>query len=490
MKFSRYIFILFLVCLTCNTFARQYSDSLSLPPILSDHMVLQQQSQVRFWGKAKANAVVRVSTSWNKSAYRTKSDENGNWQVEVETAAAGGPYEVEISSCRESVLLSDVLLGEVWLCGGQSNMDITFRGLLNQPIADANKEILDSNYPELRLCTVKKNSSFTPKEDCEAVWDKSSPESAVKFSAVGFMFGRLLHRQENVPVGIISCSWGGSSVEAWMGRENVLRFAGVQIPESLEDKSRCNITPTMLFNAMIHPICRYVIRGCIFYQGEANVWWPEDYLQRFPAMVSEWRSLWGYEFPFYYAQIAPYSYECNGWTSSQRQVAAFREAQYECLSVIPNSGIISTADIGAEYTIHPEDKQSVAERFYYMAAHNCYGHSKLESVGPVYKNFTVDGSEAVVEFSHSYWGLTSHGEELSGFELAGEDRVFYPARAYVKGRGTVRVHCDKVPAPVAVRYCFSNYHQANMYNNFGLPAYPFRTDRWDDWKSSESLVKY
>ncbi len=475
MKKKQVILILILLA------SMRISAQLHLPPIINDHMVLQQEAEVQLWGKSTPGENIKITPTWDGKEYVTKVDNQGDWKVCILTPKAGGPFQIRIEVERESRVLNNVMLGEVWLCGGQSNMDISFKGLSNQPIFNAIDELLDSNYPQLRLFRVKRAYSLTPMEECQGKWEVASPESAVGFSAVGFLFGRLLHQREKMPVGVITCAWGGSSVEAWMSRENVLRFVGVEIPNETDNK-RANETPTALFNAMLKPLTNYSIRGCLFYQGEANITEPDAYRERFPAMVKEWQKLWGKEFPFFYAQLAPYSYKVINWESEERQGARFREVQKECLVDIPNGEMIATSDIGASHTIHPGDKQTIAKRFYYLAANRCYGHKHFECIGPTYKTMQINDNRVAISFSHAPYGISSNGEEIVGFEVAGIDHRFYPAKARLKGRSIVEVCSDSVENPVAVRYCFTNYSKANLYNNFGLPAYPFRTDEWIDWK--------
>lgn len=289
----------------------------------------------------------------------------------------------------------------------------------------------------------------------------------------------MLHQREKVPVGMIVCAWGGSEVEAWMSRENLMRFAGVRFRESA-DLRTANVTPTALYNAMLLPISGYTIKGCIFYQGEANITDPTAYRMRFPAMVAEWRARWGAEFPFFYVQLAPYGYTNMGWSPDQTQAARFREVQQQCMSDIPRSGMVATTDIGAVHTIHPPDKKTVAKRLLYLAYARCYGYKGFECSGPIYKSMEIQGETIALSFDHAPYGVSSYGEPLAGFEIAGEDRIFHPAEAWLKGRSTVIVHSGEVKAPIAVRYCYKNYAYGNLYNNYGIVAPPFRTDDWNE----------
>lgn len=454
------------------------SAEIRLPAIISDNMVLQREAEVLLWGYAPGHDQVIVIPSWSDKKYLAKTGSDGHFELRIGTTTAGGPYEITFKAGNEKKVLNNVMLGEVWLCGGQSNMDISFRGLQNQPVSDAADEIIDSAYPDLRLFRVNRDYNPEPQSDCTGSWKESDTRSAETFSAIGFIFGKMLHCRENVPVGMITCSWGGSRVEAWMSRECLMQFAGVKIPENIDPK-RANVTPSALYNGMLYPIGGYTVKGCLFYQGEANVTDPDGYREKFPAMVKDWRRLWKHDFPFFYVQLAPFSYANMGWGSEQTQVARFREVQYQCLEDIPDSGIIPTVDIGAEYTIHPSDKRTVAKRFLYQAYSKVYGYKGFEPDAPAYSRMEISGGRIRIHFDHAPYGLSASGQEIKGFEIAGKDRVFYPAKAVLGGRSIVEVSSDRVTEPIAVRYCYKNYSEGNLYNNYGMPVLPFRTDDWD-----------
>lgn len=471
---KKYLILIFLLLYIFSAFGE-----IKLPSIIADNMVLQQEADVLFWGEAGPNENLVIKTSWNNVEYKIRSSEAGNWEVKIKTISAGGPYEISIKTKKEVKQIKNVLLGEVWLCGGQSNMDMGFRGLANQPLYNAADEILDSNYPMLRLFRVKRDFNTEPQKDCRGSWSLSNSESAETFSAVGFIFGRNLHKQLNVPVGMIASTWGGSKIEAWMSKERLEQFMDTKLPWEV-NLQNANRTPYVLFNAMIKPIAGYGIKGCIFYQGEANVTNPTGYAKLFPEMVNEWRTLWKSDFPFYYVQLAPFSYANMGWNSNGTEVAKFREVQYKAMKNIPNSGIITLTDVGDENTIHAPDKVTVAKRLLYWAYANVYGMKGFEFSGPAYKGIELQKGQISVYFDNARYGLSSYGKELVGFEIAGEDRIFYPAKATLQ-RDPVKIvlTSDKVQSPVAVRYCFKNYSYGNLYNNYGIAAYPFRTDNWE-----------
>ena len=453
---------------------------IKLPAILMDNMVLQQNSVVLLWGKAKVNSAVSLKTSWDNKSYKTVSDTEGNWEIKVKTPAGGKTaYEIIISDGQEK-RLSNVLLGEVWLCGGQSNMEMSPRGFTNQPLFDAADETLDTDYPEIRLFPIRRDFNTSPQEDCRGNWRLVNPQSIETFSSVGFNFAKILNKTLNVPVGLIGCYWGGSRVEAWMSEEKLKQFINVEIkPENL-NPTHANRTPTLLFNAMLHPISKFTIKGSIFYQGEANVTNPDSYLKIFPEMVRNWREQFNNNFPFYYVQLAPFSYSNMGWNSNSTEVALFREVQQKALANIPNSGMIGTADIGSESTIHPPDKRTVAKRLAYYALFKTYGISAINGMPPSYLSHLVENNKIIVELENTGFGLSSYGKPIEGFEIAGADKVFHPASAeIVKGaKGKIAVWSAKVSVPVAVRYCFKNFSYGNIYNSYGIAALPFRTDNF------------
>ncbi len=297
--------------LFCLLFSSQWvlAAGISFPAFISDGMVLQQRSNAPLWGKSSENSEITVVTSWDNKKYITRSDEKGNWKLHVATPAAGGPYSITIVEVEKRTTLHDILIGEVWLCSGQSNMEMPMKGFKNQPVENSNMDILKSTNSNLRLFTVKRNSTIAPQEDVSGEWSAAEPASVREFSATGYYFGKLLQEMLHVPVGLINSSWGGSWVESWMDSEMLASFPKVEIPENESDIREKNRTPTTLYNAMIAPLAGYAIRGVIWYQGESNYDRPETYVNLFKSMVAGWRSAWGQgAFPFYYCQIAPYEY--------------------------------------------------------------------------------------------------------------------------------------------------------------------------------------
>lgn len=449
--------------------------------IFTDHMVLQQKAEVAVWGWAKKGSIVSLTASWDKKKYSVKSDGEGKWKLKIATPKAGGPYEMTISD-GVALTLKDILIGEVWFCGGQSNMEMPMKGFKSQPILGSNEAILKSANRQIRVYTVPR-SSVTERQDNSkpSDWKLAAPESVANFSATAYYFGRLLSEMLQVPVGLINDSYGGSTVEAWMSPELLKSFPEVKVPSKTDSIKELSRTPTTLYNGMLYPVIGYGIRGAIWYQGESNQTRPDRYQDLFPAMVKEWRQVWGMgEFPFYYAQIAPYGYVKpeNVQTAGKLNSAFIRDAQRKSLTRIPNSGMAVLMDIGEERSIHPANKETVGLRLAYLALGNTYGIKGFGYASPDYESMSIKDGTAMLRFTNVPNGLTSFGKPLNLFEVAGADKVFHPAKAMVSG-SSITVSAEAVAAPVAVRYAFKDFVTGDLYSNEGLPVSSFRTDDWE-----------
>lgn len=446
------------------------SAKVKLPALFSDGMVMQQGGKAPIWGESdKKNGKVTVKTSWNGKEYAATVDAEGRWKTAVETPAYGGPYYIEVSD-GQTERISDVMIGEVWLCSGQSNMDMTINGGYNDPVIGALDAVVTSADNGLRMFNVGKKMDSKPLADCTGQWRHASSETTPHFSAAAYFFARKIRQVLGVPVGIIHSSYGGSRVEAWMSAEGVAPFKDME-----EVQNEC-----ILYNGMMAPVVGYGIRGCLWYQGEANVDYPKLYTKLLPAMVKDWRDKWGRgDFPFYYAQIAPYKY--GRGEGIGRNSAYLREAQTKCLDLIPNSGMAILTDVGYPNTIHPMKKEQVGDRFAYLALGLTYSMKGFPVSGPLYKEMAVNGKEVTVTFKNTGRGLTSYRQDIKGFEVAGDDRVFHPANARIdRDVKKVVVWSDKVEHPVAVRFAFKDYTDCTLFSMAGLPASSFRTDDWDD----------
>lgn len=666
---------LILFAITVSSCGTGNDIPLKLPSIIGNNMVLQQEQEVKLWGWGSPGTQVVVETSWGVAA-NTIPNPNGEWELPIRTPTAGGPFQITIKQKDTIVLLENVLIGEVWICSGQSNMEMPMMGWPpSDPIMDSEEEIARANHPMIRLFTVTRALSVTPEADCVGQWQECSPETVRSFSATAYFFGRKLHRELGVPVGLIHSSWGGTPAESWVSKDylaqlpefeatlskieastdsiKVLRdwqsglkslkvdiagsapwaeldfgdslisnpnfdyspwptmelprtwettqmgaFDGVvwfrkdtivpeqwlgkdlvlslgpiddmdityvngervgahehegfwqtervyPLPSQLIGTAKISIairvldhqggggifgrpeamriypkgnpeqsislagqwsylpvaeyqggmfylydaekmqfsqrpslpvelianTPTLLYNAMIHPITKYRIRGAIWYQGESNTGRPQQYRVLFPLLIESWRSQWGQgDFPFYFVQIAPYDY--GVYTQSQ----ALREAQLASLQV-PNTGMVVTLDIGNPKNIHPANKLDVGERLALWALAKDYGQELVYS-GPLYTSMEATGNSIVLSFNHTHGGLKAKGANLSGFQIAGHDRIFVPAKATIQGE-VVWVKSSRVDTPVAVRYLWDNTSEASLFNGHGLPASSFRTDEWE-----------
>jgi sialate O-acetylesterase len=422
-------------------------------------MVLQRDKPVKVWGTAKDGEKVTVRIG-EQSAETTAND--GKWQVELKPMAAGGPHTLRIEGPEAKFELENVLVGEVWIASGQSNMQWTIK-----QSEDPEKIAAEANHPRIRLFTVKRDGVPEPQDNVEGRWVECNPENVVDFSAVAYHFGVALHKKLDVPIGLISTNFGGTAAQRWTPKE-VLQST----PELEKYAAQRNASD--LYNAMIHPLLKFSIRGAIWYQGESNAGEGYRYRVLFPAMIKSWRDRWGQgEFPFLFVQLAP-------WVPPNEKTnqtwAELREAQLMTLSKSPNTAMAVITDVGDKSDIHPKPKQPVGERLALAARALAYGE-KIEYSGPIFESLITSGERAILRFKHTGQGLGARGEKLTGFTIAGEDKKFHDAQATIEG-DTVIVSSPEVTAPVAVRFGWANYPVVNLWNKDGLPASPFRTDSW------------
>ncbi len=458
--------------LTLLLFTVQIKAEIKLPAVIGSHMVLQQQTNAALWGKAAENKTVTVTTSWDKKTYKSRSDANGNWKVQVATPSAGGPYSINISDGK-GVTLENIMIGEVWVCSGQSNMQMIMQGYFNQPVLGANEAIATSANEQIRLFSVERNHSLEPLDDFKGQWLECLPGNVANFSATAYFFGKMVQEALGVPVGLICSSWGGTRIEPWMSANGIKPFDWVKIKEDATPETINQGTPTALFNAMIAPMTRYAIRGAIWYQGESNRNEPDRYEKLIPGMIQSWRDAWGIgDFPFYYVQIAPYHYGMTGTSS-----AYLREAQLNASNALPNIGMACLMDAGEAYCIHPSNKKAAGDRLAYLALAKTYGIEGVEFSGPVLKEVIIEGSIVKLTFDHAKNGLTTFGKPLENFYLSGNNQRFVPAQASITREG-ITLCSPMVDKPVAVRYAFDDFVVGELYNNEGLPASSFRTDTW------------
>ena len=459
----------------------QINAKIKLPALFSDNMMLQQKSNAPMWGWAEKNENLSIKTSWDSKTYKTKADNQGKWKVELQTPVAGGPFTIEVTQGKEKIVIKNVLIGEVWLCSGQSNMEMPLKGFQGQPVKNGNEIIVKSTNSNIRLITIPRATVLEPLDDFEGKWETASPKSTANFSATAWYFGSLLQEVLQVPVGLIHVSYGGSSMEAWMNQEMLKDFESAKIPTKKEDLAKNpNRVPTTLFNGMLSPVIGYGIKGCIWYQGESNYERASEYTALMKKMVSSWRGLWKQgDFPFYYAQIAPFNYaQFHPKDNLEKYNSAYlREAQLKASAAIPNSGMAVLMDIGVENNIHPMDKEKGGNRLAFQALAKTYGMEGFEFESPKYKSMEIKDNSVTVSFDDVANGITSYDKEVTGFELAGEDKIFYPAKTVVR-RKSVVLTSDKVTKPVAIRYLFKDFAKAELFGTGGLPISSFRTDEW------------
>jgi sialate O-acetylesterase len=464
-------FLLVCLCYITMTIQANASEKLSVSALFSDHMVLQQKSKVNVWGKCAPGKELTVSANWGKKV-STTADANGNWRLILKTPVAGGPYVITIKNADTTIFINDILVGEVWLASGQSNMDIPLKGWPpGDTILNSKQEIENADHPQIRFFKVPFRVAAIPSDNVTAVWSIISPQTAGIFSATAYFYARRLQQILHVPVGIVQSSIGGTPAEAWTSRSSLEKLGDFKILGGLGNAKLNSNTPTVLFNAMINPLIPFTFRGVIWYQGESNVGRAEQYKRLFPAMIRDWRDKWGRELPFYYVQLAPYLYKA---ADQKEQSQKLRDAQRYALS-LARTGMVTTLDIGYLKTAHPPYKQVVGDRLARFALNNEYGRKQVIS-GPLYKNAKASGNNLIVGFTSVGSGLKSSPTGLDNFEIAGDDKVFLPANATLL-RKKVILNNPAILHPVYVRYAWSDSSIATLFNKEGLPAATFTSEQ-------------
>lgn len=454
-----------------------------LPAIVSSNMVLQRDTTIKIWGWATPKETITLDASWLDNVLKITANTNGDWEINIKTTNSKTPQTIELTSADSKIKLDNILFGEVWVCSGQSNMFQPMKGYSGQPTFEGPMAAAKANNPNLRLFSVKKIGSKIPLDDINEYvgWKEASPENVIDFSAVAYFFGQQLQEILDVPVGLIHTSWGGSKVQAWISKDMLTKYETVDIETKDISKSTQRIS-TVLFNAMIHPITNFTIKGALWYQGESNRNEPKHYEKVFPAMVKDWRSRWNIgDFPFYFVQIAPFSYGGNDSFNTFKNSAFIRESQLKCVDLIPNSGIAITMDIGSEDFIHPPKKKEVADRLLFNALNQTYGYKSIDYNTPVFDSQEEKDGGLLLKFKNAEQGLFTYNT-LKEFEIAGEDKIFYPAEATIIDRKHLLVKNSSVQNPVAVRYAWKNWVKGTLFSTSLLPVSSFRTDAWDDAK--------
>lgn len=449
-------------------------SAVKLPAVINDNMVLQQGQPVPIWGWADNGEEVTVTLAGQTLS--TKAGNDGRWKVLLAKLDVGQPLEMTVKGSSGSALtIKNILVGEVWVCSGQSNMQMGVNSC-----KDAPQEIAAAKYPNIHLFTVAEKKAAEPQTDCAGQWVECSPTTVPGFSAAAYFFGRQLHKELNVPVGLINTSWGGTPAEFWTSRKAL--ESNPTLKPLAQGEASC------LYNGMIAPLIPYAIRGAIWYQGEANVGGAYLYRTLFPAMIANWRADWAQgDFPFGFVQITPFAGYSDDWGLSPAACAELWEAQTMTLQSAPNTGMAVTVDIAdvekihpinKDYSgIHPTNKQDVGRRLALWATAKVYGRDLVYS-GPIYKSSSVEGNKIRLQFDHVGGGLiASDGKPLTHFTIAAADQKFVPAVAVIDGNAIV-VGSDQIAQPAAVRFAWRDDATPNLANKEGLPASPFRTDTW------------
>lgn len=477
----RWLGVLVALCVVTAAPVADTRADVRLPAVLSDNLVLQRETDVTLWGWAEPGETVTVRSEAFKGEGDTTAGADGRWKLKLATGPAGGPFRVTIAG-RNTRVLENVLVGEVWLCAGQSNMEWTVGPVIGAGVENHAEEIRQADHPRLRLFTVARSEADAPREDCAGAWQVCAPETVASFSGTAYFFGLRLHEELKIPVGVVCSAWGGTPIEYWLSDAALRAVSDPAAPTAAADKpavegKESRHSGSRLYNGMIAPLTSYTIRGFTWYQGESNVGRAEQYRVAFPALIRSWRSAWGdAEAPFFFVQIAPFDYQALGDQAAGR-AAELREAQALALR-LPHTGMVVTTDIVDDVRdIHPPKKRIVGDRLARWALAKTYGRSEVAYSGPLYRAMQVEGDKVRITFEHVGGGLVARGGTLTDFSSAGADRKFVPAQARIDG-DTLIVSAPSVPVPAAVRFGWSDTARPNLFNAAGLPAAPFRTDDW------------
>lgn len=463
-------------------FATSAGARVRLPHLLGDGMIVQQQTDVRLWGWDKPGTTVKATTSWSDQTATAKTDKNGRWILTVRTPKAGyTPLSITFDDGDGTTTLKDVLAGEVWVCAGQSNMEMPLRGFDNCPVEGYNNEVVNaSQYKGIHYVKIPSVMSMQPLDDANCQWQTISPATVGDCSATGYFFAQTVNRALDIPVGLILANKGGTRVESWLDADNLKKYTD----ESLDSMTNVKkypgdyLRPLVWGNGTFSPILNFTVKGILFYQGCSNVGAPGDqYSQRLKLLVEQWRRDFKLgQIPFYFVQIAPYyNGDVNGTAGP-----LLREQQLKASKIIPNSDIVCTEDLVYPYEtqqIHPTMKKPVGQRLAYIALHHDYGMTSLMCESPQFKEMTISNDTCFVRLTNDYRAISRY-EDIQGFEVAGADKVFHPAKAFYDWNKGLCITSLEVKAPVAVRYCFHNFQLGNVANGGGLPLFPFRTDNW------------
>lgn len=466
-----------LVAVTLGSYAK-----VRLPRMIGDNMILQQNTNARLWGWDKPGTPVKVTTSWNGKSYQVKTGKDGKWLVEVATPKASyTPFSITFDD-GDMTTVKNVLAGEVWVCAGQSNMEMPVKGFDNCPVEGYNKAVTEARqYSGIHYLPIPSTMAMKPQEDARGgEWRVISPETVAYASATGYFFAQVVNKALDIPVGIIMANKGGTRVEGWLDEANLKKYTQepLDTAQIIKKYKTGYHRPLVWGNGTFNPILNYTVKGILYYQGCSNVGDPAgQYTNRLKMLVEQWRRDFKLDqIPFYFVQIAPYNYGKKDGDEG----ALLREQQYNASLVIPNSGIVCTDDLVYPYEsdqIHPAQKRQVGERLAWQALNKTYGMKEIMCESAAFKDLRISNDTCYVHLKNDYRSINRY-EDLQGFEVAGEDRVFHKANAHYYYTKGIIITCPEVKKPVAVRYAFNNWGYGNVKNGALLPLFPFRTDNW------------
>ncbi|MFD2727607.1 sialate O-acetylesterase [Hyunsoonleella rubra] len=469
---TKLLVLFFAICTFCA-----YSQT-QLPSVFGDNMVLQQNEQVAFWGKDVPHAEINIISTWGESAKAT-TNSAGFWETSIKTKKASFKTEELQIQGSETITLRNILIGEVWFCSGQSNMEMPLKGLRKSKVLNAEGYLQKSDNNHIRLFNNARTANVSPSFNVNGKWQESNRESALSFSAIGYIFGTRLFEKLNVPIGVIESSWGGTKIESWIPKGYLLKYDGIKFSDSLPKEQNKQKKPSFLYNAMIHPFKNFKVKGMLWYQGESNSGQPEPYYDYMTDLISSWRSQWeNKNLPFYFVQIAPYNY-----TKFKKRIAfnanLIREAQLKVSRDIKNTAIVVTTDAGDCNDIHPSKKEIIAMRLANIALANQYNFKTTNFRSAILERTTIKDNKITLKFKFQKGDFFITQENIKGFTIASSNQKFHPAQvSFSKDKKSIILYSENVKKPVAVRYGFEDCFESNLKTKSGLPISIFRTDKW------------
>ncbi len=459
---------LVLTLIILSVFSTGMYGKIVLPSVFSDHMVLQQNSKVAIWGWSDPGETVKIVASWNnRDTIKVKADNTSKWETDIRTIGSGGPYSIRILGSN-NVELNNVMLGEVWICSGQSNMEMS----VNWKLINGEEDAARADNPNIRIFHVQKIGAEYPQQTCNATWTLCTTETMRATSAVGYYFARELQQKLNVPVGIIVSAWGGTPAEVWIEKSRIENNQELNKAKYNEHFDWWPGEPGVLYNSMIAPVVPYGIAGAIWYQGESNCNNYQVYAQLMKTLIENWRIDFKKDFPFYLVQIAPFDYGDKGKSEY------LREQQKIAVNTVPNTGMVVISDLVDNIKdIHPKNKLDVGKRLANYALAETYGQTVGAYKSPAFQSLQLEKNQVRLSFSNILTGLKCTGKTPGQFLMAGDDRNFVPATAKIEGN-TIVLSSKQLKTPVAVRFCFDDTSMPDVFSAEGLPLAPFRTDKW------------